>query len=91
MLVTNIFVTLKKYAFLEKSIREISDSRFQQLRQISAKENASLNKQTHLFIKIKKKRAAQSSHDKDEFQRLSREIEKDSVALAVQKNSKVLF
>jgi hypothetical protein len=46
---------------LEKSIREISESRFHLLRQISAKENASLNKQTHLFIKIKKKRAAQSS------------------------------
>ena len=41
----------------------------QQLKVISEKEIASLNKSTHEMIKLKKKRAMQTSQDKEEYQR----------------------
>ena len=59
------------------------------LKSITEKEIAQINKNTHLQIKLKKKRAAANTKDKDELQRLSREIEKESVSFAASENSKM--
>ena len=56
---------------------------------MSDKELAEMNKQIHLEIKSKKKEALKTAQDKEEFQRLAREIEKESVSSAVNENSKV--
>ena len=64
-----LFLFEKLCAKLEKLIQEIAENRMQQLKVISDKEIANLNKQTHEMIKLKKKRALQSSQDKEEYQR----------------------
>ena len=56
---------------------------------MSEKESAEVYKQVHQDIKFKKKEAAKTSLDKEEFQRLAREIEKESVTSAVNENQKV--
>ena len=50
-----------------------------------------MNKKVHEQIKQKKKEALKSAQDKDEYQRLAREIEKDHVTSAVVENAKVFL
>lgn len=71
-----MFLFEKLCAKLEKLIQEIAENRMQQLKVISDKEIANLNKQTHEMIKLKKKRALQSSQDKEEYQRYIKIIKK---------------
>ena len=71
-----MFLFEKLCAKLEKLIQEIAENRMQQLKVISDKEIANLNKQTHEMIKLKKKRALQSSQDKEEYQRYIKNIKK---------------
>lgn len=54
---------------LEKILKEIAEQRMHQLLTISEKEMSQINKQAHQIIKLKKKRAAQITQNKEEFQR----------------------
>lgn len=61
----------------------------QQLKVISEKEVTIVNKQALQLIKSKKKIMSETVQDKEEFQRLLKKIEKESVSMAVNENSKV--
>ncbi len=67
----------------------LQEQRLQSLKVMSEKESAEVYKQVHQDIKFKKKEASKTSLDKEEFQRLAREIEKESVTSAVNENQKV--
>jgi hypothetical protein len=56
---------------LEKILKETAEQRTHQLLSISEKEMSQINKQAHQIIKLKKKRAAQTTQNKEEFQRYS--------------------
>ncbi|RMZ94833.1 1-phosphatidylinositol 4-5-bisphosphate phosphodiesterase classes I and II isoform X1 [Brachionus plicatilis] len=77
------------YIRLEKTLAEIQESRMQQLKIRSEKENSLVNKQTHQLIKSKKKLLSETVQDKEEFARLARKIEKESVLYAVNESSKL--
>lgn len=57
---------------MEKILKETGEQRMHQLLSISEKEMSQINKQAHQIIKLKKKRAAQTTQNKEEFQRYSK-------------------
>ena len=74
---------------LEKWVSSIQEQRLQSLKTMSEKESAEIYKQVHQDIKVRKKEASKTAKDKEELQRLAREIEKESIASAVNENLKV--
>ena len=75
---------------LEQLVEEVFTSRVNHVKSLVEKEFSNLNKLAIDHIKIKKKKLSTSdSYTKEETQRLTREIEKESVDFAVRENSKM--
>ena len=75
---------------LEQLVEEVFTSRVNHVKSLVEKEFSDLNKLAIDHIKIKKKKLSTSdSYTKEETQRLTREIEKESVDFAVRENSKM--
>ena len=71
-------------------VEEVFTSRVNHVKSLVEKEFSDLNKLAIDHIKIKKKKLSTSdSYTKEETQRLTREIEKESVDFAVRENSKM--
>ena len=71
-------------------VEEVFTSRVNHVKSLVEKEFSNLNKLAIDHIKIKKKKLSTSdSYTKEETQRLTREIEKESVDFAVRENSKM--
>ena len=71
-------------------VEEVFTSRVNHVKSLVEKEFSDLNKLAIDHIKIKKKKLSTSdSYTKEEMQRLTREIEKESVDFAVRENSKM--
>jgi ABC-type phosphate transport system auxiliary subunit len=70
-------------------ITEIETTRMEKLISTNDREISMINKQVHEQIRKRKKKAQLTCNDKEEYQRISREIEKECIFAVVTENSKV--
>lgn len=90
MLIWFLFLSFKLTTKLEAIVEEVLTGRVNGVKGLIEKEFSHLNKLAIDHIKIKKKALSSSeAYTKEEMQRLTREIEKDSVDFAVRENSKM--